>query len=215
MLIFHVIAGSLVLFFGYLALFASKGLRLHRQAGNIFFIAMIILSLSAAYLEVRLGDFPIMGVFSFYFTSTSWATVRRQTGKIGRFEFCSFVGITLVAVTFYKWGFDIVYNGKVLEGTLPLAGYFIFGSVAAFAAILDLHMIVRKGLAGAHRIARHLWRMCMALLLASLSFLSQDIFPEFFEGTGLLWSPIVLLIIVVTYWLCRMPFSQWSKKRAA
>jgi len=127
MLIFHVIAGSLVLFFGYLALFASKGLRLHRQAGNIFFIAMIILSLSAAYLEVRLGDFPIMGVFSFYFTSTSWATVRRQTGKIGRFEFCSFVGITLVAVTFYKWGFDIVYNGKVLEGTLPLAGYFIFG----------------------------------------------------------------------------------------
>lgn len=59
MLIFHIIAGSFVLLFGYTALLALKGLRLHKFAGNIFFIAMVILSLSAAYLEYQLGDFPL------------------------------------------------------------------------------------------------------------------------------------------------------------
>ncbi|MFT5756853.1 MAG: hypothetical protein ACI9LM_001578 [Alteromonadaceae bacterium] len=206
MLIFHIITGSLVLFFGLVALFSSKGLRLHKSAGNIFFITMVLLSLTAAYLEFQLGDFPIMGIFSLYFASTSWVTVKRQAGKTGRFEFCAFLCITLVAITFYKWGWDIIYNGVALEGTLPIEGYFILGSIAAFAAVLDLNMIIRGGHGGSHRIARHLWRMCIALLLATMAFLDQDIFPENIMNSGLLWSPIILLLLMIIYWLCRLPF---------
>jgi len=215
MLIFHIIAGILVLLFGSMALIASKGLRLHKLTGNIFFISMVILSLTTIYLEVQFDDFPIMGIFSLYFASTSWLAVKRQAGTTGAFEVCAFLCIVMVSITFYKWGWDIVYNGKVLEGTLPLAMYFILGSFAAFAAILDLNMILRGGLVGAHRIARHLWRMCIALLLATMSFLSQDIFPEFIQNTGLLWSPIILLLLIIVFWLCRLPFSQWRKFRAA
>ena len=214
MLIFHIIAGSLVLLFGSIALFAPKGLQLHKVAGNIFFTAMFILSLTVTYLEIQLDEFPIMGIFSRYFASTSWATVKRQAGKIGRFEFCAFLSITMVAITFYKWGWDIIYNGKVLEGAMPIEMYFILGSVAAFAAILDLTMILRGGIVGSHRLARHLWRMCIALLLAIMSFLAQDIFPAFIQNTGLLWSPVILLILMMIYWLCRLPFTQWSKVRA-
>ena len=214
MLIFHIIAGSLVLLFGSIALFAPKGLRLHKLAGNIFFTAMIILSLTVVYLELQLDEFPIMGIFSLYFASTSWVTVKRQAGKIGRFEFCAFLCITMVAITFYKWGWDIIYNEKALEGTLPIEMYFVLGSVATFAAILDLNMILRGGLVGSHRIARHLWRMCIALLLATMSFLAQDIFPEFIQNTGLPWSPVILLILMMIYWLCRLSFTQWSKFQA-
>jgi hypothetical protein len=213
MLIFHIIAGSLVLLLGLIALFATKGLRIHKIAGNIFFITMVILSLTAAYLEYQLGDFPIMGIFSLYFASTSWATVKRPADETGRFELIAFLCITIVAITFYKWGWDITYNGVVLEGTLPIEGYFILGSIAAFAAALDLNMILRGGYVGAHRISRHLWRMCIALLLATLSFLSQDIFPEFVKGTDILWSPVILLLLVTSYWLCRLSFTQWNKVR--
>ena len=51
----------------------------------------------------------------------------------------------------------------------PAAVYFFFGSVALFSAALDVRMIVRGGVFGAHRIARHLWRMCFALLIGATS----------------------------------------------
>ncbi|MFQ3191655.1 MAG: putative membrane protein [Paraglaciecola sp.] len=211
MLLFHIIGGGLVLLCGFIALCASKGLNLHKLSGNIFYIAMVILSLSAAYLEYQLGDIPIMGILSLYFAYTSWITIKRQEQQVGKLEYVGFLIITTIAITFYKWGWDIVYNGKVLEGTLPIEGYFIFGSFAAFAAILDLTMLIQGGVAGAHRIARHLWRMCIAFLMAILSFLDQDIFPESITNTGLLWLPVTLLVLMMIYWLCRLPYSQWRK----
>jgi uncharacterized membrane protein len=211
MLLFHIIGGGLVLLCGFIALCASKGLNLHKLSGNIFYIAMVILSLSAAYLEYQLGDIPIMGILSLYFAYTSWITIKRQEQQVGKLEYVGFLIITTSAITFYKWGWDIVYNGKVLEGTLPIEGYFIFGSFAAFAAILDLTMLIQGGVAGAHRIARHLWRMCIAFLMAILSFLDQDIFPESITNTGLLWLPVTLLVLMMIYWLCRLPYSQWRK----
>jgi len=206
MLILHIITGVIVLLSGYAALVARKGQPFHRLTGNIFFIAMIFLSLTATYLEYQLEEFPIMGILSLYFVSTSWSAVKRKPGEIGKLEYFAFFIITVVAVTFFKWGWDIVYNGKVLEGTLPLAGYFIFGSFAAMAALLDLNMFVRGGFKGTHRIARHLWRMCFALLLPTLSFLDQDIFPDFIKGTFILWLPIFLILIVMIYWLFRVIF---------
>jgi len=214
-LIIHIIAGSLVLLFGYFALLAPKGLRPHRLAGSVFVVTMIFSSLSAAYLEYQLGEFPIMGTLSLYFVITSWSIIKQEAGTVGAFEYGAFITIAAVAATFYKWGWDIVYNGKVLEGTLPLEGYFILGSFAAMAALLDLNMIIRKGLKGSHRIARHLWRMCFALLLPTLSFLDQDIFPDVIKGTLLLWSPIIVLILMMIFWLCRLSFTQWSKAKTA
>jgi len=213
MLIFHIIAGAIVLLGGATALFAKKGLNLHKLSGNIFFIAMVIMSLSATYLEFQLGDIPIMGILSLYFSYTSWVTVKRQEKKVGKLEYSGFLIITVIAITFYRWGWDIVYNGQKLEGTLPIEGYFIFGTFAAIAATLDLILIINGGAIGAHRIARHLWRMCIALLMALLSFISQDIFPEFILTTGLIWSPVLLLLLTMLYWLCRVLFSSWSKIR--
>ena len=215
MLIFHIIAGGIVLLCGVIALFANKGLNLHKCSGNVFFIAMVITSISAAYLEFQLGDVPIMGTLSLYFTYTSWLTVKRKAKTVGKLEYGGFLLITVIALTFYKMGWDIVYNGQKLEGTLPIEGYFIFGTFAAFAAILDLILIIRGGVTGAHRIARHLWRMCIALLMALLSFLDQDIFPETIVNAGLLWVPVVMLLLTMIYWLCRLPFYHWSKVRVA
>lgn len=214
MLFFHIISGSLVLIFGVIALLASKGRTLHKFSGNVFFAVMVILSITAAYLEIQLDEFPIMALLALYFTSSSWMVVKRQPAKIGLFEYIAFVGITLVSITFFKWGWDISEGKKVLEGTMPLAFYFVWGSFSAFAAILDFIMIVKGGVSGKHRLARHLWRMCIALLMSILSFLDQDIFPEFILQSGILWAPIVILFLTMFYWLSSFLFSHWRKPKA-
>ena len=53
----------------------------------------------------------------------------------------------------------------MLDGEPSQIGY-VFAVVALIAAASDFSMIHRGGLAGAPRIARHLWRMCLALFIA-------------------------------------------------
>jgi len=67
-------------------------------------------------------------------------------------------------------------------------------------------MLVRGGVFGAKRIARHLWRMCMGLLFATLSFYpgQAKLFPMWLRETNLLLVPAVLLIGAMLFWLYRV-----------
>jgi hypothetical protein len=67
-------------------------------------------------------------------------------------------------------------------------------------------MIVRGGVFGARRIARHLWRMCMALLFAALSFYPGQarLFPKWLRETNLLYVPAVLLVGAMLFSLYRV-----------
>jgi hypothetical protein len=47
---------------------------------------------------------------------------------------------------------------------------FFMGSVMLLAGVGDVRMLVRGGVFGARRIARHLWRMCFGLFIAAGSF---------------------------------------------
>jgi len=47
---------------------------------------------------------------------------------------------------------------------------FFMGSVMLLAGAGDVRMLVRGGVLGAKRIARHLWRMCFGLFIAAGSF---------------------------------------------
>ncbi|MEW6982478.1 hypothetical protein AAD001_07480 [Colwelliaceae bacterium 6471] len=208
MLILHIFAGGLVLLFGFAALCSPKGFKLHSMAGKVFFPSMVMVSLSAVYLDFRIGDIPIMGVLSLYFATTSWLAIKHQERETGIIEIFAFLIIAIISITFFKLGWDIMYGGQSLKGTLPIEFYFVWGGVAAFAALLDLNMIIRGGLAGSHRIARHLWRMCIALLMAVLSFLDQDIFPTLIKNSGVLWLLIILPTLLMFYWLCRLLFTR-------
>jgi hypothetical protein len=89
--------------------------------------------------------------------------------------------------------------------------FYIFGSVSLLAAILDLNMIIRGGLSGAPRIARHLWRMCYALSGTVLSFAANtaDTWPEFINP----YAPNLVLIALIIFWLIRVFFTKWLDKR--
>ena len=124
--------------------------------------------------------------------------------KIGVFDIVAFIVISVISANFF-------YAAITSEPGFMVTMFYIFGSVALLAALLDLNMIIRGGISGAHRIARHLWRMCYALLGAVLSFVANtsDKWPNFIDAN----LPIYLLIVIIFYWLIRVLFTKWFDKR--
>jgi FtsH-binding integral membrane protein len=71
---------------------------------------------------------------------------------------------------------------------------------------MDLKVILHGGISGAQRIARHVWRMCVALFVGTGSFFlgQQKVMPAFMHGSPILlvlaFAPLVLMI----FWMLRV-----------
>src|ERR1700692_1498299 len=103
---------------------------------------------------------------------------------------------------------------------------FFMGSVMLLAAAEDVRMLVRRGVLGTKRIARHLWRMCFGLFIAAGSFflgpsnrplrllsavgLGQHLSPALF-GTALYLILTVLPLVMLIFWLVRVRFTNAYK----
>lgn len=112
-----------------------------------------------------------------------------------------------VGLTSLVFGFEALASpdGKGRDGMPPFP-FFMFGVVGTMAAVLDMRMIRSKGLKGASRLARHLWRMSFALFIAALSFFlgQADEFPEAIRIFPLLALPVLAVQITMVYWLWRV-----------
>ena len=77
------------------ALLARKGSRVHRRAGNWFFVSMLTMSAIGASVAPFLPDriSTVAAVLTFYLVATAWVTVRRNEGRVGFFE----IGAAVVA----------------------------------------------------------------------------------------------------------------------
>jgi hypothetical protein len=98
--------------------------------------------------------------------------------------------------------------------TSPPTPYWIAASFAAFVAVLDLKVLLQGGIAGAHRIARHLWRMCFALLFASSNFFlgQQKGMPVSIRGSKFLYVPEIIVLGLIIFWLLRALFIKTHQK---
>jgi hypothetical protein len=209
----HVTGGSLAILSGFVALFAQKGAWLHRTAGNVFFLSMLVMSSVASYLAVRRME-QLVGILTFYLVATAWATVIRKEGQSGRFEIGALLVVTAVAIGYFSHAMAVQAG---LKDEYPAEMYFTFGSIAAFAAMLDVTAIARGGVSGAQRIARHLWRMGFAMFIATGSyFLGQPKFvPAILRETNLNLLPVLLVIVLLLFWLVRVLFTRWYTRGAA
>ena len=220
-LILHIVGGTAGLLSGIAAVSARKGAWLHRVAGTVFFVSMLVMSAMATWLAIPLNQ-PgnvIGGIVTFYLVSTAWMTVRRKEGTTGAFE----IGAMLVALggalAILYFGIQALGSPKPPPGGAPVAAYFFMAGVAGLAAALDLKVILQGGLSGIPRIARHLWRMCFALFIASSSFYVQFIvkrvhMPAFLHGSLLLFIPIVAPLFLILFWMIRVRLTNWFKNSA-
>jgi hypothetical protein len=216
LLVLHICAATVTVPSGSAALFFRKGSRRHRAAGSIFFITMLIMSATGAYMGFMKQQTinVIVGVLTFYLVATAWAVVKRKEGETGLFEFAAMLVASAVGAASLIFGSEAANSATGLKDGFPAVGYFVFGSVALFSGAGDVRMFLRGGVSGRQRIARHLWRMCFALLIAALSLFlgKQQHFPEAIRKTHLLNVPIILIAVSMIFWLVRVRFSSAYKE---
>lgn len=208
MLLVHIAAGVVAIVVGYLALFAAKGARLHRKSGRLFVYSMVVMALLGAAMAAVYAQpgSVIAGLLATYLVVTALTTVHPSTAAARRLE----VGAMLVALAVGLAGVTLGLQALVVgDGTLdgvPAAVFFIFGIIALLSSAGDLRMLRSGRLKGTPRIARHLWRMCFALYIATGSFFlgQADEFPEPLRVFPLLAIPAFLPLLVMLYWLWRV-----------
>ncbi len=217
-LIAHISGGVIAVLAGVTALSARKGSLIHRTAGSVFFAAMLIGASSAAWLGYHAApqDFGdvFAGAITIYFVSTAWVAAKRNDDQTGKFEVAAFAVAAAGAAAVFAQTSMTVANGSAFMGGVP--GY-IFAAVATLAALLDLSVIVRRGLQGRQRIARHLWRMLIGFFIAAGSFFPGQLhlFPEFVREVRpviILFIPAFSIIAIMAFWLIRVLLTRWWKK---
>jgi len=219
-LFLHIAGGSLAIVSGAVALLSRKGEPLHRVAGTVFFASMLVACAIGAVVSPLLseGQRPnfVAAVLSLYLIVTALATVKRKPGTIGRLEVGGFVVALSVATAGLLFMLEAQYSPTGTIDGSPPQSFYVFMILGGIAAASDLRVIVRGGIAGAPRIARHLWRMSTALFIAAGSFFlgQQQVMPAFVRGSPLLFLPELAVLGLMIFWLMRVRFTHWLKPAA-
>ncbi|MFL0355650.1 hypothetical protein ACI5KX_04155 [Erythrobacter sp. GH1-10] len=198
---------------GALAMFARKGnTALHTTAGNFYVVSMLFMAGSASALTWWEYDPLSMlnGLVVMYLVATSWMAVRQHGKGWRRYEWAILpVGAACVLALGY-FGFMATQSPTGGIGGFSPEPYFVFGGIGLMAVLLDLNYLLRDNVNPRQRIARHLWRMVYAYLLAATAlFLGQqdDVF-FFMAGSQLLFIPSLATLAFLAFWIIRVRFAK-------
>jgi uncharacterized membrane protein len=197
----HVLAGTIAIVAGFVALYSVKGLKLHRKSGMVFVCVMLVMALSGTVMAFGHAGTALnvpAGLVTAYLVITGLATVRSPSVGSRRFDQTAM----MMAFAIGTGALVFAMSGRVRGGmAYPLV---MFALVALFAGEGDRRMIRAGGIKGAARLRRHLWRMCTALFIAAGSFFLGPVrrIPEPLRIPALRLIPIVVLV-TMAYWLWR------------
>jgi uncharacterized membrane protein len=204
-LLVHIVTASLGLLSGYVALSVAKGATLHRRLGMLFVCVMLTMSVTGMLISAVQGVAPVINIptalLTSYLVITSLTTVRPAASR--RVEVAAMlmglvIGLVCIALALVAIG----KGGRDAGMAYPLV---LFGAVAFLASGGDRRAIRAGGLRGAPRLARHLWRMCFALFIASIAFfLGPDRVPAMIRTPALRAAGVLLPILAMAYWLWRV-----------
>jgi hypothetical protein len=157
----------------------------------------------------------LAGTLTFYFVATAWATVRRQAGETSKIDWVALLVPLAIGIFLVTNGIQALSSPTGVKYGVPAGMYLFLGSIALCAAAGDVRMLLRGGVFGTQRIARHLWRMCFGLWIAAGSvFLArQQLFPAFLRNTGALYFLTAAPLLMMIFWLARIRLSNSRKKK--
>ncbi len=208
LLAFHIAGGAVGVFSGFAAVSVRKGSRWHAALGNVFFASMLGMSGVGAYLALVKSQVNNVfgGVLTFYLVATAWVTARRKDGGAGIPSVISMLVALVACGAIVTIGIEAARSADGMKDGVPAGMYFFLATIASISMIGDARVLRRGGIFGAQRIARHLWRMCFALFIASGSVFTAraHVFPVFMQKSGSLVFLTVLPLLLMMYWLVRV-----------
>jgi Predicted membrane protein (DUF2306) len=219
--VLHVTGGAIALVSGYIALFAPKGGRLHRAAGTIFFISMLVMAAFAAYLGLVVPGQLVnvfIAAFALYFVITSWLAAKRTaSGKPALGDRLALIASLIIFVPFgiivfeKVMGLPLLFKSAVpIEGPVLIALY-SFTGMLAIAVIGDARAAFGR-LTTTERVGRHLWRMCVGLTMATGSAFTNGfarLLPGPYHVPPAFFYPQFVPLILLLYWMIRIRFPGW------
>tara|TARA_R110002073_G_scaffold76656_1_gene186005 strand:- start:3051 stop:3737 length:687 start_codon:yes stop_codon:yes gene_type:complete len=210
----HFFVGVTALFAGFGAFVLPKGSRPHRACGVTFVICMAALSMSGLYLSVtRSILFTVfLSLLAFHAVMTGWLTAKLAGRPARRFEWVGLIVIALTAAGGFVSGTAVAASPLGEQSGLPPIAFHILAGTACLPALLDLGVVLRGGVTGRQRIARHAWRMGFGLFIATVIFFfgNNHVLPEALRAPALLATPVALVILLTLAWLARI----WLSPRA-
>lgn len=213
----HIVTGALALLFGVVAFTSRKGAFLHKKSGLFFVIAMLLMTSSAMVLAAANAKTLslIAGCLTFYLVATAFLTVHsfKQYQRIYLVILMCF-GL-IVGIFGLREGIQILAAGSDTIDGKPVQVLLVFSSIALIGSIFDLRVIYSGSLKGKQRLIRHIWRIGLAMLIATASFFlgQAQVIPEAIRSTVLLVTPVLLVILLTLFWLIRIQF--WGLKKRA
>ena len=223
LVILHVCAGLIAIVSGFVAMIFRKGSRGHRVTGKIFFVSMLCMAGAGAYMAFVKYAFEdvqrqitnvFAGTLTIYLVATAWKAAWQREEGTDRFDRGALLVVLTLAACYVTFGIEAANSPTGLKDGYPSFLYFIFAFIALLSALGDARMLLRGGIAGKYRIARHLWRMSFALFIAAGSFFlgQQKVFPAGWRAAKILFIPPLLSLILLSYWLIRVRFTKVHRR---
>lgn len=193
LLIIHIISGSMALVSGTLAIISKKGKPFHVLNGRIYFIAMLIVCLTALTLSL-ISHNPFLGmtaVFSLYQTVEGYKVLKnnKHLGKLT--DFILFPAFALNSV----W--MLISGNPVLLLFAAISVFIIAGRIRTYLQISS-----GKKVQHSQQIQRHVGMMCGSYIAALTAFL-VNVKP--LQGSLLLWFiPFLSILPYMIYSILRL-----------
>jgi hypothetical protein len=135
LLFLHIIAGTLGMLSGFVAVFLRKGSRRHGLAGNVFVVSMLCLSASGVFLAIMKSQ-PgniLGGSLTFYLVATAWLTARRMEMEAGILDWGALLVVFTIGAFDVTYGIEAAISPTGMKYGYPPGPYFFLGSVAVLA----------------------------------------------------------------------------------
>lgn len=204
----HVTLGVFAVAAGAIALIVRKGQRTHIGVGRLFVVSMGLSSLLGAALGIAKSETLYItfhaGILGATLVASGYlvAGIRLPARK---------PWFVIVAVVNAMNAFGLATLG-LYAATRPdtalfgfqAADYLFLFAMAAVASVSDLGLLLCKQITDRHRIAQHLWRMCIGFFIAAGSAFTgpgATALPDAIQASGVLSLPELIIVLLMLYWL--------------
>lgn len=217
----HIGGGAVGILTGAAAILSRKGETVHRAAGTVFFAAMFACYLVGAgvapFLEEGQRVNTVAGLMALYLLISGWMTVRTAETRASLWHAASLaVALGVAAAGGYFMHLGALSPTGTIDGSPPQA-FGLFMIAGTFAALGEANILIRRRIAGAARIARHLWRMCFSLFIASGSFFlgQMQVMPPWLRDHLVLYVLALAPLAALAFFIVRVRIGRRFKDPAS